>query len=66
MASSSPATGGSPAPLRYLPLSYNNSNPDESAIRLVYEIEPKWREEGPTEITRFTDGITNTVRYPQP
>ena len=57
-------TNGHPVPLRYIPLSYNNSEPEDSALRLVYAIEPKWREEeGVVEITKFTDGITNNVSF---
>jgi len=58
---SKPINGHS-VPLRWIPLSYNNSESEESALRLVYAIEPKWREEeGQIEVTRFTDGITNNV-----
>jgi ethanolamine kinase len=57
-------TNGHPVPLRYIPLSYNNSESEDSALRLVYAIEPKWREEeGVVEITKFTDGITNNVSF---
>jgi hypothetical protein len=56
-------TNGHPMPLRRISLSYNNSDSEDSALRLVYAIEPKWREEeGDIEITKFTDGITNNVR----
>jgi len=57
-------TNGHPVPLRYIPLSYNHSESEDSALRLVYAIEPKWREEeGVVEITKFTDGITNNVSF---
>jgi ethanolamine kinase len=57
-------TNGYPVPLRHIPLSYNNSESEDSALRLVYAIEPKWREEkGVVEITKFTDGITNNVSF---
>ena len=53
---------GHAAPLRRISLSYNTSESEDSALRLVYAIEPKWREEeGDIEVTKFTDGITNNV-----
>jgi ethanolamine kinase len=55
-------TNGHSAPLRRISLSYNNSESEDSALRLAYAIEPKWREEeGEIEVTKFTDGITNNV-----
>jgi ethanolamine kinase len=55
-------TNGHSVPLRRISLSYNNAESESSALRLVYAIEPKWREEeGEIEVTRFTDGITNNV-----
>ena len=54
---------GAHATLKHIPLSYKHDHSDESALRLVYTIRPKWREDdGPVEIVKFTDGITNTVR----
>ena len=53
---------GEPPPLSRISLSYTNSESEDSALRLVHAIEPKWREEeGDIEVTKFTDGITNTV-----
>ena len=53
------------AGLRRIPLSFSNTSSEDSALRLVYTVNPKWREEeGEAEIMRFTDGITNTVRRP--
>lgn len=48
--------------LRYIPLAYDHTDSQTSALRLVLTIKPEW--EGPTnniEFVRFTDGITNTV-----
>lgn len=53
---------GAHATLKHIPLSYKHDNSDESALRLAYTIRPKWRDDdGPVEIVKFTDGITNTV-----
>ena len=53
---------GHSVPLRRISLAYNNAESESSALRLVYAIEPKWREEeGEIEVTKFTDGITNNV-----
>ena len=58
---SEPANGHA-VPLRRISLSYKTSESEDSALRLAYAIEPKWREEeGDIEITKFTDGITNNV-----
>lgn len=48
--------------LRYIPQSYNHTDSQASALRLVLILNPDW--EGPgnnIEFVRFTDGITNTV-----
>jgi hypothetical protein len=59
-------TNGHSVPLRRIALSYNNAEPESSALRLVYAIEPKWREEeGRIDVTKFTDGITNNVSSKQ-
>jgi ethanolamine kinase len=48
--------------IRYIPLSYDSSNSEESALRLVLSIRPDWKEPGSNvEFVRFTDGITNTL-----
>ena len=49
--------------IRYIPLSYSNSESQTSGLRLVLTLFPEWEhEEGEVEFIRFTDGITNTVR----
>lgn len=50
--------------LRYIPLSYSPADSQSSALRLILTLFPDW--EGPNnkiEFVRFTDGITNTVRF---
>ena len=48
--------------LPFLPLSYDYENSKESALNLVYAVEPKWKDhEDAVEMTKFTDGITNSV-----
>jgi len=51
--------------LLHIDATFNNKNLEESAIELVYRIQPKWRAApGKLEVVKFTDGITNTVRPP--
>ncbi|QIX01650.1 hypothetical protein AMS68_007167 [Peltaster fructicola] len=47
----------------YIPLTFDNSSPDESALQLVQAYAPEWKDEneGPVVFHRFTDGITNTL-----
>lgn len=48
--------------IRYIPLTFDNANIDTSARELVLALAPEWVEsEGPIELKRFTDGITNTL-----
>lgn len=48
--------------LHRIPLSYDNKNAEQSALELVFALDPSWRtDEGEIEITKFTDGITNNV-----
>lgn len=43
-------------------LSFDVRNEQDSVLRLVYWIRPKWRNcSAELKITKFTDGITNTV-----
>lgn len=56
--------GTSPAIPRVptLPLSYDRSDSDESALRIIHAVRPEWS--GPTANIKFircTDGITNTL-----
>lgn len=53
--------------LRHIPLYYDNSDSENSALNLILTLRPEWRESKDTiEFVRFTDGITNTVGRPQP
>ena len=62
-------TNGSTAAsdLRVIHLAYNNADSETSAMRLVLSVHPEWEgSDGPIEVSRFTDGITNTVRVECP
>ena len=51
--------------LVYIPLHYNPANSQTSASHLVYSLFPEWtpaKGGRGVKFTRFTDGITNTVR----
>lgn len=53
--------------VRLIPLSYVNAEAQSSALRLILTLCPDWESsEGNVEFERFTDGITNTVRFRQP
>ena len=53
--------------VRSLPLSYNSADSHSSALRLLFSLFPEWEtDEGEIKLTRFTDGITNTVRILPP
>ena len=57
---------GESQPLRRLDLFYDNANSLESARELVYEVRPAWQNATTAiELTRFDDGITNTVCCPK-
>ncbi|ERF71193.1 hypothetical protein EPUS_06022 [Endocarpon pusillum Z07020] len=48
--------------LRYIPLGYDNDCSEKSALALVFNLRPEWEHsEGPIEIVKFKDGITNTL-----
>lgn len=60
--SQSAESNGIHEPLRYIPLSYNNELSEKSALAIVFSLRPEWEHlDGPTEIERFKDGITNTL-----
>ena len=57
-----PGSAGLAQPIRHIPLSYDNTNSEASALRLVLTLFPDWEHAaGHIEFERFTDGITNTV-----
>ncbi|KAK4178849.1 kinase-like domain-containing protein [Triangularia setosa] len=49
--------------IRRIPLSYDSTNSEESALELVLTIRPDWADaaSNKVEFVRFTDGITNTL-----
>lgn len=48
--------------ITYIPITFDNENADQSALELAYAYEPSWKNtDGPVDIVRFTDGITNTL-----
>lgn len=48
--------------LPHIPLTFDNTDPDRSALQLVHTLCPAWKTEaGPVEFVRFTDGITNVL-----
>ncbi|KAK4507199.1 hypothetical protein PRZ48_000934 [Zasmidium cellare] len=52
----------SPLALRHIPFTFDNADPEASALRLIEEFAPQLKtEEGEVKFTRFTDGITNTL-----
>ena len=47
-----------------LPVSFNQSEPDASALQIVYILRPEWRTSpGTVDIHRFTAGVMNTVCF---
>ncbi|EPE36325.1 Protein kinase-like (PK-like) [Glarea lozoyensis ATCC 20868] len=51
-----------PGKVRFIPLSYNQSDSQTSALRLILTLRPDWENtDGKIEFIRFTDGITNTL-----
>lgn len=49
-------------PVRFIPQSYDSSDSDASARRLILALRPEWSsEDSSLEFVRFTDGITNTL-----
>ncbi|KAK7745400.1 hypothetical protein SLS53_002896 [Cytospora paraplurivora] len=56
-----PSTNQHP-PVRFIPQSYDSSDSDASARRLILALRPEWSsEDSSLEFVRFTDGITNTL-----
>jgi hypothetical protein len=62
MSTSTNSSNGRHSPLQNIDLAFDNNSLEESARSLVYRVQPKWRDTpGEIIITKFTDGITNTV-----
>ena len=50
--------------LRHIPGSFDTSQHQASALRLIYDLFPEWEhDDGEIKFTRFTDGITNIVGF---
>lgn len=48
--------------VRFIPLKYDNSDSQRSAMKLILTLFPHWAEdEAHIDFVRFTDGITNTL-----
>jgi ethanolamine kinase len=53
---------GGTSKIRFIPLTYNQSESQTSALRLILTLRPEWEHNGgKIEFIRFTDGITNTL-----
>ncbi|KIW67086.1 hypothetical protein PV04_06359 [Phialophora macrospora] len=62
MSTSTNSSNGRLSPLQNIDLAFDNNSLEESARSLVYRVQPKWRDTpGEIVITKFTDGITNTL-----
>lgn len=59
----SPAlTNGEHGHVRFIPLTYDSQDSQNSALKLIYTLLPEWTsEDSNVEFVRFTDGITNTL-----
>ncbi|ORY66347.1 kinase-like domain-containing protein [Pseudomassariella vexata] len=56
------ASNGVESHVRFIPLSYDGSCSESSALQLVTELRPEWKSpDSQIEFVRFTDGITNTL-----
>ncbi|KAL1874008.1 hypothetical protein VTK73DRAFT_614 [Phialemonium thermophilum] len=54
--------GSSKRQIRFIPLRYSSEDSRASALRLLTELKPDWREDSEhITLRRFTDGITNTL-----
>ncbi|CAK3986582.1 ethanolamine kinase [Lecanosticta acicola] len=57
-----PARADSPLSMRHIPITFDNTDPEKSALQLVHEYSPRWKnDEGEIVFKRFTDGITNVL-----
>lgn len=59
----SPAlTNGEHGHVRFIPLTYDSQDSQNSALKLIHTLLPDWTsEDSNIEFVRFTDGITNTL-----
>ncbi|OCT51536.1 putative ethanolamine kinase [Cladophialophora carrionii] len=62
MGTSTNSSNGHVSPLQNIDLAFDNNSLEDSARSLAYRVQPKWRDApGDIVITKFTDGITNTL-----
>ena len=59
---SAPVSNGEHSQVRLIPLTYDNNDSHNSALKLILTLFPDWAsEDSNVEFLRFTDGITNTL-----
>ncbi|CAM1507301.1 Fc.00g069420.m01.CDS01 [Cosmosporella sp. VM-42] len=59
---SAPVSNGTHTGVRFIPLTYDNNDSQNSALKLILTLFPDWAsEDSNVELIRFTDGITNTL-----
>lgn len=62
MSPAASASNGVHSHVRFIPLSYDSSDSQRSAMKLILTLFPQWAaDEAHIEFIRFTDGITNTL-----
>ncbi|KAM0520211.1 hypothetical protein ACHAPE_003491 [Trichoderma viride] len=60
MSPAATTSGAAHGHVRFLPITYDGSDSQESALRLIQSLFPQWTRDD-IEFIRFTDGITNTL-----
>lgn len=62
MAPAAAVSPGEHGHVRFIPLKYDNSDSQNSAMKLILTLFPQWaNDEAHIDFVRFTDGITNTL-----
>ena len=62
MSPAAATSNGEHGHVRFIPLSYDNSDSKRSALKLILTLMPQWAADEPhLDFVRFTDGITNTL-----
>lgn len=60
MSPAATTSGAAHGHVRFLPITYDSSDSQESALRLIQSLFPQWARDD-IDFIRFTDGITNTL-----
>lgn len=60
MSPAATTSGAAHGHVRFLPITYDNSDSQESGLRLIQSLFPQWARDD-IDFIRFTDGITNTL-----